>query len=241
VSGFLPAKREHRYFMILEPQAIIDDSGSEPQSRVFVLGGFAASAADWARFAIEWQAVLDLPPKLDYFKMAEAANFRGQFSAKHGWTEAKRDKRLRECSQVILNHARIRIQTGTRNDHFEKYIKSLPVPERKLSIDTPYVLLFSQVILAMATFGDQLGIKEPCDFIFDEQKGFSKEALESWITIKTLLAASKRSDLGKFIGSPPIFRDDKHFLPLQAADFYAWHMRQHWSRNQISLFRPGNC
>jgi hypothetical protein len=27
-------------------------------------------------------------------------------------------------------------------------------------------------------------------------------------------------------GDPPIFRDDKTFLPLQAADLYAWHARK---------------
>jgi hypothetical protein len=29
-------------------------------------------------------------------------------------------------------------------------------------------------------------------------------------------------------GSPPIFRDDKYFLPLQAADLYAWYLRHAW-------------
>lgn len=145
---------------------------------------------------------------------------------------------FRPFSEVILHHASLRIQVGVRNDLFEKYITSLPVPERKFLVDNPYLLLFSQTILAMATFGDQLGIQGPCDFIFDEQKGFVDEALESWRTIKAQLATSKRSDLGNFIGSPPIFRDDKAFLPLQAADFYAWHMRQRWSRNQILIVPP---
>jgi hypothetical protein len=35
-------------------QAFIDDSGSEPQDPVFVLGGFVSQAADWARFSGEW-------------------------------------------------------------------------------------------------------------------------------------------------------------------------------------------
>jgi len=238
VSGFLPGKREKRFLMILEPQAIIDDSGSEPQSRVFVLAGFAGPASAWAAFAVDWRAALDEPPKLDYFKMTEAANFGGQFSRHKGWDETKRDSRLIELTRVIKRHAHLRIQAAVRNDHFDKYIKSLPAPERTLAIDNPYVLLFMQIILAMATFGDQLKIREACDFIFDEQGAFSKAALAWWPNFKTLLDNSTRSDLGKFVGSPPIFRDDKTFLPLQAADLYAWHLRQHYSRNQILIVPP---
>jgi hypothetical protein len=224
--------------MILEPQAVIDDSGSEPQSRVFVLAGFAGSAASWANFAVDWRAALDEPPKLDYFKMTEAANFGGQFARDKGWDESKRDDRLIALSGVIKKHAHLRIQAAVRNDHFEKYIKSIPTPERTLAIDSPYVLMFMQIILAMATFGDQLDIREACDFIFDEQGSFSKAALAFWPNFKTLLDISTRSDLGKFVGSPPIFRDDKTFLPLQAADLYAWHMRQHFSRNQVLIVPP---
>jgi hypothetical protein len=224
--------------MILEPQAVIDDSGSEPQSRIFVLAGFAASANAWANFAVDWRAALDEPPKLEYFKMTEAANFGGQFARDKGWDEAKRDDRLISLTRIINKHACLLIHAAVRNDHFEKYIKSIPAPERTLAIDSPYVLMFTQIILAMATGGDQVGIRDACDFIFDEQGAFSKEALAFWPKLKALLDISPRSDLGKFVGSPPIFRDDKTFLPLQAADLYAWQIRQHFSRNQILIMPP---
>jgi hypothetical protein len=51
------------------PQAVVDDSGSEPQSRVFVLAGLVSTNAGWAEFANDWRAVLEEPPALDYFKM----------------------------------------------------------------------------------------------------------------------------------------------------------------------------
>jgi hypothetical protein len=93
------------YLMILQPQAIIDDSGTEPQSRVFVLGGFIASAADWAKFSIDWQTVLDQPPKLSYFKLTEAMSLsaKGQFARHRGWNETKRDSRLIDLAHVIGN------------------------------------------------------------------------------------------------------------------------------------------
>jgi len=224
--------------MVLNPQAVIDDSGSEPQSRFFILAGFAAPASGWIGFVSDWKAALAEPPGLAYFKMTEAANFGGQFSRSKGWNEANRDDRLITLTRVIKKHASIRIQAGVRNDHFEQYIRSLPAPERRMIIESPYGLLFMQIILAMATFGDRIGIQEPCDFIFDEQGPFGAEALANWPTFRGLLNNSSRSDLSKFVGSTPIFQNDKQFLPLQAADLYAWHLRRHYSRNQFLTVSP---
>jgi hypothetical protein len=38
--------------------------------------------------------------------------------------------------------------------------------------------------------------------------------------------------LRKFIESPPLFRDEKTFLPLQAADLYAWQLRNYFDQNK---------
>jgi hypothetical protein len=219
-------------------QAVVDDSGSEPQSRIFVLAGFVGTSDDWAKFAPEWQAVLDLSPKLDYFKMTEAANFGGQFSRAKGWNEGKRDDRLAALCSVIKKFSDLTIQAGVRNDHFEKYIKSIPTPERTLMIDSPYVLLFTQIILAMATFGDRVGIEHACQFVFDQQRGFEDHAKMAWSTTRALVKKSARSDLARFVAPDPDFENDRTFLPLQAADLFAWHLRRHWDRNQVLIVPP---
>ena len=38
-----------------------------------------------------------------------------------------------------------------------------------------------------------------------------------------------------------MFRDDKCFPPLQAADLYAWHIRQHWSQNRFLIVPPSRA
>lgn len=229
VSGFPSDKRNRRLLMIVSWQAAIDDSGSEPQSPFFVLGGFIAPAEAWAAFADEWDAALKEPPGLDYFKMAEAASLAedGQFSPDKGWTEAKRDDRLITLARIIKNHAKIRIATAMPNDAFYKHISSLPASARTLSSDNPYGLLFMRTILAAGVFGSLRGIDSPCDFIFDEQLGFSDEVHRRWPQFKEILEKSTNSDLKNFVGSRPIYRDEKEFLPLQAADLYAWQIRHH--------------
>jgi len=226
--------------MVLFPQAAIDDSGSEPQSRTFMLAGFAAPFGAWLGFSAEWQAVLDKPPKLDYFKMSEAGSLSEQFHPNRGWTERLRDTRVLELAQVTRKFAMVRIHASIKNAHFQKYIASLPVPERRLGSDSPYVLMFMQIILAMATAGDRLGLQGACDFIFDEQGAFGKEALDWWPNFKRLIDTQSRSDIAKFVGNRPMFRDEKDFLPLQASDLYAWHIRKHADLGRHGLIVPAN-
>jgi hypothetical protein len=212
-------------------QAYIDDSGSEPQSQVFVLAGFISTHEKWAALSDEWQEALGLSPKLEYFKMSEAARMGGQFSERLGWNERLRDDRVITFARIAQKHTLTKICAWIRHDDFEKHIMSLPVPVRRLSSDNPYILLFMQVVLAAAVYGTQAGITEACDFIFDEQSDLGVEALQWWPNFKWITENSSKSDLPKYIGSPPIFRDEKTFLPLQAADLYAWQARNDYVRN----------
>jgi hypothetical protein len=77
-------------------------------------------------------------------------------------------------------------------------------------------------MLAVGVSGDQLGLSGPCDYFFDEQEVFSDDFSQWWPSFKALLNTAGRSDLKEYIGSaPPTYRNEKTFLPLQAADFYA--------------------
>jgi hypothetical protein len=226
--------------MVLAFETYIDDSGSEPSSPIFVLGGFVASVEQWAAFSNAWRAALDEAPKLEYFKMSEAASLgaHGQFARKRGWNETKRDKRVALLTDIIKTHAALRVHASIKNSDFNEYLRSLPAFSRSLTTDHPYVFLAQQLILWTAMYQDQLGVEEPCNFIFDEQLGVSVEMAEMWPVFSALLKSRAKSDLPKFIGSQPIFRNDKSFLPLQAADLYAWHMRHFHIASERSIFIP---
>jgi hypothetical protein len=229
VSGYPPGKRENRVMVVLtDPQLAADASGNEPQSPVFVIAGFVAPAAKWADFSAAWQVALDEPPKLDYFKMNEAASMSGQFHPRRGWTEAKRDDRLVTLARIIKDHTSVRVSAWIRHADYNKYILPLPALVRHLGVDSPYVLLVHQLILAIAVMGDRHGIITPPDYIFDTEKSFDEEIFANWPTMKWLVENSTKSDLAKFFGDRPIFRDDKSFLPLQAADLYAWQVRNRY-------------
>jgi hypothetical protein len=68
------------------------------------------------------------------------------------------------------------------------------------------------------------GIQEKVDFIFDTSSEEEQHyVLNAWHFWKQNEWFEERKAL---FGDPPIFRDDKVFLPLQAADLYAWHARK---------------
>ena len=229
VSGLPSRDRSQRLLMVY--QAFIDDSGSEPQSPVIVLAGFVANHAEWAKFSDEWDAALKVPPALGYFKMTEAANLAGEFSKDKGWTKAKRDERVVGLARIIRKHVKTQVAGVMPYDAFMRHIASLSAIARRLATDNPYPFLFLQTVLAVAVRGDLYGIDSACDFIFDEQLGFQEEILGWWPQTRALIDRAPRSDIAQRVWSPPIFRNEKEFLPLQAADLYAWQVRYNYIRN----------
>jgi hypothetical protein len=64
----------------------------------------------------------------------------------------------------------------------------------------------------------------PIEFIFDEQEGVDEDIVLFFAHMKKSFPKKAR----ELIASTPMFRNDKdkQFLPLQAADMLAWHLRR---------------
>jgi hypothetical protein len=112
-------------------QAYVDDSGNEPQSLFFVLGGFIARSAQWATFANEWQAALHASPRIEYFKFNEAMGLKKQFDKEKGWDHEKVDTKIQALVDVILKYAQVRVHATIRHDEFQKYFQGIPTPKRR--------------------------------------------------------------------------------------------------------------
>jgi hypothetical protein len=79
---------------------------------------------------------------------------------------------------------------------------------------------------------------ETCRFIFDRQIGFDTEIMLTWPWFKHMAATGTSTNFEPFIQAPPVFEDDKDFLQLQAADLYAWQVRNHLVRNSTIIAPP---
>jgi Protein of unknown function (DUF3800) len=200
--------------------AHFDASGTMGDSAAFVMAGYLASAEAWEQFSLEWQAVLDLEPKLDYFKMMEANALTQQFSRSRGWTEALRDDRL--CKLVAVTHkyavasVMFVVSTSAWRRHFTGQL-ARPYHDR------PYYFTFYGVMANVVKYLRHKGIEDTIDCIFDNEGG---EPLTELIDGFNGWVAIAPPEFKVYIGDPPIFRDEKKVLPIQAADMLAWHCRR---------------
>ena len=97
LAGMSARARQQRVLVML--QAYIDDSGNGDPP-VYVLAGFVASSDEWEIFTDEWQALLDAPPRLEYFKMKEASVTKAHIASEDKATSAP--QRTTDCLAGLL-------------------------------------------------------------------------------------------------------------------------------------------
>jgi len=194
-------------------KAYVDDSfmGHAPVS---VLAGWIASASTWARFSDEWQEALAMKPRLDYFKMSEATSLSGQFA---GWSEQSRNERMRLLVRIIADHRPLGIASAMPYDLYQRVFGKNP----DKAIAHPYYVSFYGLIAFVAEDLAARGLKEKIDFIFDVQPGQMDIVMASWERFVRI----SPPEVQAILGDPPIFRDDKVTMPLQAADLSAGWLR----------------
>jgi hypothetical protein len=236
VSG-LPTKALERTLMMLL-QSYADDSGSDPQSHTFVLGGLIALPTEWVAFTEDWQTALDSGTiKIDYFKMSEAMSLQGQFSMRRGWTDAARDAKVTELVEIIVKRTRYGAWVSMRQEDFRNYFQSIPLPERNITTDAPHTYMITQFIAALCAHADKNRADCSFEFVFDDQLGVDVEIALWWPHLKVLAA---QQGWARYVGPAPVFRDEKCALPLQAADLFAWEHRNHQTRNRLLMVPPSN-
>lgn len=160
-------------------QAFFDDSGNEPTSPIFILAGFVTTDHRWKAFSDDWQRALDEPPPLEYFKMAEAENFRGQFLKSKGWINENRDARVLTLATIVAKYAIVRVHASISHESFNKWIKNIRNPTRNSAQDSPYFALFQSIVQIVSALRVRALKGDPCAIIFDEQGSMGADAIFS--------------------------------------------------------------
>lgn len=217
VSGLPSATLKRRPLVML--QAYFDDSGSEGRGPVFLVSGYVATAENWARFSDEWQAILDGPPKLEYFKMREANSLRGQF---WGWPESDRDAVLMHLAQIIKARVSLGITSALWYEDFDAACAEFRNTTAEWKGLHQYQILFHGTMGRIATYYIKAKSKERVEFIFDEQGFWGLQAIIGATSAFPFLEPDEPS----IIAGPPTQKSDKEYLPLQAADLIAWQTRK---------------
>jgi hypothetical protein len=151
--------------------------------------------------------------------MSEAGSLKGEF--RQGWNPALRDQRVFELAEIIAKHAMARVDSWCYREPFDATIRGILKDHPEF--EDPYGILFYQLIFSIITFRlDNSGAD--CDIIFDEQGILSSRMMLYWDYAKSYAPSAERAPI-LASQSTPIFRNDRKFLPLQAADMYAWIVR----------------
>jgi hypothetical protein len=101
-------------------------------------------------------------------------------------------------------------------------------PGWQKQIENPYYWAFKGILSQFTASLPQLEVAEPIDFIFD-QDSEKKIIISSWDRVKY----NSTGDVRRLLGNTPQWKDDVGTLPLQAADLYAYWVRE-WERQGIA-------
>jgi hypothetical protein len=195
-------------------QAFIDDSASDIGDRRLYMAGYLNRADKWALFSEAWREELKAAPSIDYLKMSEANVLEGQFA---GWTTVARDAKLRGLVRMINHFEPLSFEFSVSREEY--YLQVRPVAPRGLG--NPHYVCCLGVMFGLARYVDSEKVKIPIEFIFDQQTGVSDDLTLFLDHSKKSLPKGARTLIASMT-----FADDKQFLPIQAADMLAWHLRR---------------
>jgi len=195
-------------------QVWVDDSGTKGTDTLFVFASIGMTAEEWAAFSEEWGRRLAAPPTIRYFKWDEAVGCHGEFRRLSG---PERDTKVRSLVGLI-NAYRIRVLPLVVDlEGFEQTVaQEFPKP-----LNHPYFWSCHNLILSVATdLYRWAGQRERFEIVFDEQVIFAPR-VKLYYPFTQIMAAMHRPEIAPILPNEPLFRDDKQFMPLQAADLFA--------------------
>ncbi|MGA6974719.1 MAG: DUF3800 domain-containing protein [Candidatus Binatus sp.] len=198
-------------------QVCIDDSRTEPeQGPDFILAGYFATVEQWADFSDDWRAWCRTKPAIQYLKGKHAYRREKEFK---GWSLEDRDEKLLGFASLISKHQLTAVKAKINHEKFAENFDFIQIAGRSVLEEPPYTAA-SAVQAAVLGRILQSGAQDKVQFIFDVN-----------VVTRQELESGYRSIRAKFppvavdlIAHEPKFEDDKEFVPLQAADLFAYYI-----------------
>jgi hypothetical protein len=188
----------------------IDGSGHGAKD-FFVMAGYIAAVDQWEAFSTEWDQLLEVRPGAKRpFKMREMKNDPEMSS----W-----------FYRVIEKHAVAAVSCLIKTKELVEVVREFPWPfkfdkEGTKALENPYYFAFRAIMQKLIEQQGKLGITEPIDFVFDEDTEKNR-CLSAWDRLRYDASA----DIRRLLGDTPDYKNDATTLPLQAADLYAYWVR----------------
>jgi len=221
-------------------QAYFDDSGSDGKQVGFVLAGYVLPDQLWTKFTDDWREECQRPPRISYFKMAEAAAGLGQFLSV---PIEFRQYKVRNLLELIDRHKLHGITTNLHWQDFKNFNAGLVGPAKNI----PYGPLFFGILDNILAYQHAIGwFPHPIQVDFDDQGGAGRFAIQYFGVLMTLAeqygdsqqAFATIKTLHQIIQGTPRMLDDKEHVPLQAADMLAWSLRLQMEPSSVVQHNP---
>ena len=198
-----------------------DASGAEDDLVCTVVAGFISTADEWIAFDRAWRARIG-QDDLGDFRMSAFHAHRGPFTDESKWTRSTRDALIGDLIEIIIKHA------------FRKFGGAVPHPTlsgmrpdvREVNRITAYSLAGRMCAAEVSEWAKAEGFHRPIEYVFENgDKGKGK-----------LIERFPIDDFPAPIFKPKYDAFDRNgvlipgFTPLQAADIYAWELRNRITR-----------
>lgn len=201
--------------------AYFDDSGTHAGSPVVLMGGLMGVERQWTDFESAWDAHLKAPlggerPPLKRFHMYDCEHGEGEFGH---WKKAERDRFIYELREVIFASGLFGYACAIDRKEWDGLIRATV---REMTGDAEQYCVIS-CILRTLEHAKRLAPGEPVAFVFDNRP----HREESNKKIFDLYNGYHK--IGGPIPEPAriAFESSADTLPLQAADLFAWEVRNH--------------
>jgi len=215
-------------------QAYFDDSQDKKGefTRMQVYAGYVAPKEAWDCFKQKWASCLSDTPAIDYFKMSEAMSGEGEFSR---IAEPVRNAKIKWLYEIIKTHAVGATFSAVMLDDFQEVMSAENgVPEE---MHNPHFFNFYGIVQNLGKGLELLSLDGPVSFFFDNGNPANNNILKAWNNFREYGPVNK-----KIIETSPIFVDEKKVLPIQAADYCAWIVREKLriklKRGEDKMFLP---
>jgi hypothetical protein len=227
--------------VVIEPNTVyLDDSGTNPESRVVVAAFCVSTLGKWRKFDAAWRAA-SIEYGFDHFHMTEFMGCRKNAwcrdcrkgkttEADHpwrGWSNTKRNKTLRELVRIICKYTEYGKAIALSKEEVQKYIINSPLRPTDRGIVGQEEFTFAVQVCGgeLAIYRKKQAAFPPLKFVFDICPQYQKDEIA-----KVFLRPNR--------GSPQIvdgieqwfevetngvsYESRKHTFPLLAADMLAW-------------------
>ncbi len=212
VNGYSPHVRAKKPLAFFE--AYFDDSRSNIGEERLFIAGYLNSAEKWALFVDAWQECLDEKPAIAYLKMLQAQALQGEF---RGWHPDARDAKLSRLAFIVRHFDPLSFEFSVSCRTYRDTLAHFA--PRGLN---PHFYCVHGILATVTRFLESRGAVHPVKFFFDEQNGVDTDIALFFDYIRSQLSGGAKD----LISGLPTFESDQNLLPLQAADFLAWHVRR---------------